>query len=435
MKTSYPAIKKRLSSFTRLILKRQVPHTVVSWRFFVPGQCKAVKMHRAVFLKAWGRLPRWAWCLIFLYSHCLWILFYSWKKTIAALHRYAGETQREFHISVARQILDLLNLSLLQGIPPVFYYAYGLYRQPRERWLCYVYTHELPHWHTVMCGHRDLAAANRLLSDKHAFAREMAKADIRTPEIIAFFHGGEQVDAAKTFLGQSLFCKPNTGTQGRGCFELLYDRAIKDYRVIGEEIVEGEVAVLSYFQRKVADSDYIVQPLLVNHPEIRQLCGNQSRLATIRLITGHDGRKPVCIGALLEIPRSGEQKRCWFVPVDCRTGTLMPCARQGLASFYKEEDRPPDVTGKVLPCWKDALDICLRAHEHLSAVAAVGWDVAVTPSGAVLIEGNFNWRTAPWQAISGVPILETRLVHIYASRLWSNPLPPSQYPLVNHDRA
>ena len=339
------------------------------------------------------------------------------------MRRYAGETQRRFHIPIARQILDLLNLSLLHGIPPVFYYAYGLYGQPHERWLHYVYTHELPHWHTVMCGQQELSAANRILSDKQAFALEMAKAGIPTPETIAYFPRSAKMTSERIFLGQSFFCKPNTGNQGKGCFELLYDRMRKDYRVIGEEVVEGEAAVLSYFQRKVDDCDYIVQPLLVNHPQIRRWCSS-SRLATIRLITGHGGRKPVCIGAVLEMPRSGEQMRWRLMPVDCQSGMLMPDRRQEIA-FLNEGVRPPDLTGKAIPCWEDVLNLCLRAHEYLPALAAVGWDVAVTPSGVILIEGNFNWRIDSLQTVSGVPLLTTRLLGIYASRLWSNPTPPS----------
>lgn len=422
MKTSYLTLKKKLALFGRLILKRQVPHTVVSWRFFAPGQSLAVKMHRAVFLKAWEQLPRWAWCLIFLYSHCRWVFFSSWEKTIAALRRFAGETQRRFHISLARQTLDLLNLSLLHGIPPVFYYAYGLFRQPRPRWLSYVYTHELPHWHTAMCGPRDLSAARRLLADKGAFAAEMDLAGIPAVQTIAFFPRRDRVAAEKIFTGQSVFCKPNIGNQGQGSFALLYDQAAQDYRVAGDEAVAGKEAVLNYLQRQVAASDYLVQPLLVNHPEI-QCLGNPSRLSTIRLITGHDGHKAVGIGAVLEIPRSGERKRWWLVQVDCQRGTLMPHARHRLPSVDKEEERPPEVAGQVLPCWEGALDLCLRAHERLAAVAAVGWDVAITPSGAVLLEGNFNWGVAPLQVLSGVPLLETGLGPIYASRLWPGAAP------------
>lgn len=422
MKTSYLALKKKLASFNKLILQRRVPHTVVSWRFFAPGPSLTVKMHRAVFLQAWPQLPRWAWCLILLYSHGLWIFFLGWAKTIAALRRHAGETQRRFQLPIARQALDLLNLSLLNGIPPSFYYAYGLYRQPRPRWLSYIYTHELPHWHTAMSGHADLSAANRLLSDKHAFAGEMARAGLPAVKTLAFIPRGGQVDPKKIFTKESLFCKPNIANQSQGCFELLYDRAAKDYRVAGDEMVAGKDAVLSYLQRQVAVRDYLVQPLLVNHPEIRQMY-TPSRLATVRFITGHDGKKSVGIGAVFEIPRAGEPKRWWLFQVDCQRGTLLPHGRQGLSLHSREEERPPEVVGMVLPYWEDALDLCLRAHELLPAVAAVGWDVALTPTGAVLLEGNFNWNVAPWQALSGVPLLETGLGRIYASRLWPGTSP------------
>lgn len=90
---------------------------------------------------------------------------------IATWRRYAGETRRRFHLSLARQTLDLLHLSLLHGIPPIFYYSYGLHRRPRPRWLNYVYTHELPHWHTVMSGPGDLSAAKIAVFSINYFLR------------------------------------------------------------------------------------------------------------------------------------------------------------------------------------------------------------------------------------------------------------------------
>jgi hypothetical protein len=422
MKTSYLAIKKTLASFNRLIIRRQVPHTMVSWRFWAPGRSLAVKMHREVFLRAWQQLPRWAWGLIFLYSHCLWVFFFGWERIIRTWRRCARDAQRQFHISMAQQLLDLLDLSLLHGIPPIFYYTYDLYRQPRQRWFNYVYTHELPHWQTVMSDLPATSAVHRLLSDKQAFAVAMARAGIPAVSTSAFLRRGERVDADTIFTGQSFFLKPNTGSQGQGSFELLYDRATRDYRLVGAEVVAGKDALLSYVQQQVADDDYLVQPLLLNHPEIQRLC-RQSRLATVRLITGHDGREPWCIGAVLEIPRSAASKGWWLVQVDCQTGKLLPRCSHGLATFDKATGRPPEVAGKILPCWEEVLEICRCAHAQMPEVAAVGWDVAITPDGAVLLEGNFNWRAAPWQILSGIPLLETRLLQIYASRLWPGSSP------------
>lgn len=417
METSRFTTMNKMGRLVRLILKRRIPHTVVSWRFALPGQGQAVKMHRAVFARAWGRLPRWAWGLIFLYSQMVWICVCSWKEIIAALYRHGTETRRRFDVSLLRQAVDLFELCLLHGIPASSYYTYRLHRQPRERWLHYVYHHELPHWHTVVCGPVNLTEAVQLLSDKHAFSRTMTKVGIPTPETIVFLPCGKPIDATTIFLRRSLFCKPNTGNRGKGCFALHYDCTIDNYRVTDEPGVTGKEAVYNYVKGKAAKQDYLVQPLLGNHPGIRRIW-DQPRLATIRLVTGHDGKQAVAIGAVLELPQSDESENWWMVQVECRTGALLPHAPQHLPVHMAEQELAGELAGLVVPCWQEALDSCLHAHQSLSAVASIGWDVAITPSGAVLLEGNFNWRTDMLQRISGVPLLETELLRIYSSRLW-----------------
>lgn len=41
-----------------------------------------------------------------------------------------------------------------------------------------------------------------------------------------------------------------------------------------------------------------------------------------------------------------------------------------------------------IPNWKAVLDVITRAQELIPGVRLIGWDVAITPDGAVLIEGN-----------------------------------------------
>ncbi len=48
-------------------------------------------------------------------------------------------------------------------------------------------------------------------------------------------------------------------------------------------------------------------------------------------------------------------------------------------------------TGKRLPYWDRILEVCSRAAPITPKVRSVGWDVALTPSGPVIIEGNPDW--------------------------------------------
>ena len=41
-----------------------------------------------------------------------------------------------------------------------------------------------------------------------------------------------------------------------------------------------------------------------------------------------------------------------------------------------------------LPFWNEVVEMLKRAMEEIPKVAYIGWDVAITPNGPVIIEGN-----------------------------------------------
>ena len=44
-----------------------------------------------------------------------------------------------------------------------------------------------------------------------------------------------------------------------------------------------------------------------------------------------------------------------------------------------------------MPFWKEVLDLCSRAARIIPNLRSVGWDVALTPDGPVIVEGNPDW--------------------------------------------
>ena len=46
------------------------------------------------------------------------------------------------------------------------------------------------------------------------------------------------------------------------------------------------------------------------------------------------------------------------------------------------------ITGTKLPQWDEVRELAARAHRAFSDRVLVGWDIAITPDGPVIVEGN-----------------------------------------------
>jgi len=394
-------IVRRYRQIKNKILKRRVPHTLVSWRFLMPGQGQSVCLHRKVFLSAWPEIPRWQWGLIFLYSEFTWLLFFSWRQMYICMRNRRIEISKEFGVSFQKQFIDLLALALLHGIPPHFYYQYHLFRKPHKQWMDYIYTHELPHWHQVLSAGISPKSL-RLMTDKKAFAEYMVAKGIASVDSCEFFPKGTPVKASNIFLERSFFFKPNQGSRAEDCFALSFNGNTRQYYLSGDETIEAKEDILGKLNLCVQEQDYLVQPLLSNHPQIIALCGT-SELVTLRLVTGLIDQQAVALFATLEIPRKDDEAGWWLFALDMNTGQLFDNRAHALAK------QTIDIQGKTLPFWQQAVAVCLDAHHHFPDILTIGWDVVITPSGAVLLEGNINWGVASHQVLTDAPALETAL--------------------------
>ena len=96
--------------------------------------------------------------------------------------------------------------------------------------------------------------------------------------------------------------------------------------------------------------------------------------------------------------------------IDVERGELLGSALgAGLLSerFDCHPDTKRPIAGIVLPQWDVAVSLCLRAHEELASCPAIGWDVAFTSAGPMLIEGNLPFCTSLAQVPGATPLLET----------------------------
>lgn len=45
----------------------------------------------------------------------------------------------------------------------------------------------------------------------------------------------------------------------------------------------------------------------------------------------------------------------------------------------------------LVPFFKESIEMVTKAHLYMYGIHSIGWDVAVTPDGPMLIEANEDW--------------------------------------------
>jgi hypothetical protein len=143
-------------------------------------------------------------------------------------------------------------------------------------------------------------------------------------------------------------------------------------------------------------------------------------LITIRLITCLDEElRPVLTNAYLRSLAKLEPD--WDVgriedfaaSIDLETGALGRMTGDKPECLSEWFDRHPitgaAVTGRVVPCWPEIAALGVKAHRIVPERVMIGWDVAVTPDGPVLLEGNSFLDTIFPQRVFRQPIGHMRL--------------------------
>lgn len=183
-------------------------------------------------------------------------------------------------------------------------------------------------------------------------------------------------DDLKPYIGQRIIYKPLRGGQGRGIavFHLKEESLAKDV---------NEIHGLSCG---------VVESWIVQHPAMQSFCPDS--VNPIRIQTICSNGKASCICATLTVGCKGKEfanasSDALFALVDVKTGLVNTNGCDYHGNLYiKHPESNVAFNGFQIPNWGDVLRIVTEAAEKIPHIGYIGWDVAVTPNGAVLIEGN-----------------------------------------------
>jgi len=202
-------------------------------------------------------------------------------------------------------------------------------------------------------------------------------------------------------LPDEFIIKPAGGVYGRGVN--LFRRegaAFEDFS--GRRF--SPAALYKHLQTDSTYSRYVVQERVRNHADIQRLTGTQS-LQTARISTWvnkrgnveiYDVTHKLVLGKNItdnyDSGRSGNISSA----VDPHTGTIIALlgpSPDGIG--YEALPFHPvtgiKITGKILPDWPATVQLAEKAARLFLPLRTVGWDIALTPRGPVLMEGNAWW--------------------------------------------
>ncbi len=234
-----------------------------------------------------------------------------------------------------------------------------------------------------------------LLRDKYLFYKYLSSDNILLPTVFGFIDGNR--------IYNEYFQIQNS--------EFLKTK--EDYFI---KIIDGECASFVKHIRNYNDfkslqlsknSKYILQEKVMQHKALSKL--NPNSINTLRIVTINKDGKIYVLTSLLRVGTA-------------KTGDVDNWAKGGLAvgitnkgklkkyGFFKPQYgtkviKHPDTNEKFenyqIPFFEEAKELVMEAHKYFYNIRSIGWDIAITPDGPAIIEGNDNWEISLQQVTDG----------------------------------
>lgn len=176
----------------------------------------------------------------------------------------------------------------------------------------------------------------------------------------------------------SIFIKPSTSEGGKGICKLNR----------GEKFC---------FEKLSLSRPYIIEQALIQHPTLNKI--NPHSINTLRIITIRHNDKiyiPKCIfrmgtnTSFLDNASTGGIFISYDIYKNILSSTAYQFLKKGGKSFKKHPTSGFTFSNAQLPFNNEVIKLVTKAARSFKDIDLIGWDVAITINGPVIIEGNDN---------------------------------------------
>jgi Sugar-transfer associated ATP-grasp len=327
---------------------------------------------------------------------CAMTLGWPFGACLAAVRSRAWMRYRKQAPNGVRVLLDMYWLALRHSIPPFEYALYRFNEAERRKSM-----HEYLYWNDLvgMAALNALNGAdNRDVQDKHRFAQICARNGLPHVATLAVFDGGKQTFPLVPFVSDepTLWTKSLRLKGGAGGAKWIKDGGTYRNK-------EGREVAAADLPEEFCKQDCLLQPFIESHPDIARV--SNEALAALRIVTGmNEMGEAEFVATHIGLPYGVCETSVAAIvgSVDPENGRIRNAVLPDGAPISSHPDTGNPIAGIMLPYWRESLDLVCSAHAGaFSCFAFLGWDVALTIDGPLLLEANSGWGAIFHQMLDG----------------------------------
>jgi hypothetical protein len=291
--------------------------------------------------------------------------------------------------ALATQLADQVKLYFTDGLLPPWYYVFDLAEDPRhERAEAFLQRFESKGGIYPLLRR----GVTSELNDKRLFADFCRDNDLPAVTYLMYLDGSGDPGVLPD---QDLFVKLADGRGGRGAerWDRIGERLFCSGR--GEQLNAGDLR--DRLAARARSAPLIVQPRIEPHRDLLDL--TTGALPTVRVTTCLDKKGAGEVVSAVFRMAIGENRTVDNLHaggiasgVAIETGSLSRASNLGMDSRLGWLERHPDtgamIACRTLPLWRETKALAVRAQSVFADRVLVGWDIAITDDGPVLVEGN-----------------------------------------------
>lgn len=298
--------------------------------------------------------------------------FYGYIKT-ANYKRYTKKLKivaKKYHKNYLWLLIDTVYAVNRYGIGLTDYLNYQFYLKKKKERLTYAGIKIQDYFYEIVSPskykERYTIKPNFLKEFKQYTKRDFFVAD------------GKNINDLKKFLNHKEFfmIKPYDGLGGADV----------------SKVKVSEIGDILAFYQKLVDEHLFLEELVIQHDALNKLC--PASVNTIRIMTFNDHNKPTILWAGLRIGNGINSVDNFHAggmssEIDIDTGVLINNALdKDLIEYDKHPVTKTKIKGFKIPYFNEVKEMVLKGALESDKILVVGWDIAITPSGPVVIEAN-----------------------------------------------